>query len=136
MSNTVQGMADGGALKGSISDIDKKLEAFNGLATKARMKKFLVELNGTISKLKDQVRHTGNVSELKIRYREHLEKRATKASKPAAAKRAKTTHNGGDKGEETEDNMKDNMLSMLARQLISEPVELSRLILECLDMST
>ena len=67
-------MADDGAIKGSVSDIDKKLEAFNGLATKARMKKLLVELNGTISKFKDQVRHTGDVSELKIRYCEHLEK--------------------------------------------------------------
>jgi len=68
----VQTLAQDEALESSSDDFEEKLEAFNALGTKGNMKQFLVELNATIPRSKDQVRLTRNVPDLRSRYCEYL----------------------------------------------------------------
>jgi len=72
--NPIQRLAQDEALESSSDDFDEKLVAFNALATKGRIKQFLVELNATITRFKDQVRLTGSVPELRSRYCEYLKR--------------------------------------------------------------
>ncbi|KAI4697123.1 uncharacterized protein J4E84_000248 [Alternaria hordeiaustralica] len=115
-------MVNNEALERSGDDINRKLTGFNTLATKDDMKQFLVELNATIPRFKDQVRLTGSKPELKSRYREYLERSAElpvtntpttpSAGRPAAAppsaapkrvKRAKQAGEGREIGDKTSD---------------------------------
>ena len=68
----VQRLVQDEALESSSNDFEEKLKAFNALGTKGKMKQFLVELNVTIPRFKDQVRLTGNVPDLRSGYCEYL----------------------------------------------------------------
>ena len=70
----IQRLTQDEALERSGDDINKKLTGFDALTTKDKMKQFLVELNATIPRFKDQVRLTGSNPELKSRCREYLER--------------------------------------------------------------
>ncbi|KAB2104332.1 hypothetical protein AG0111_0g7559 [Alternaria gaisen] len=118
-------------------DREAKMTTFNAMK-KTDMKAFLVALNESIPSFRDKVRLTGNISDLKDRYRSYLfpetqsilAAQSKKTTKPPA-KRTKTSHDEGVEEDESDDN-KAATPSMLDQLLIPEPVHLSKSMIDCL----
>ncbi|KAI4711708.1 hypothetical protein J4E89_003150 [Alternaria sp. Ai002NY15] len=117
---------------------NKKLTDFNALAIKDKMKQFLVELNSTIPRFKDQ----GTADWEQTRAKEPVSRAPRNAKRPAAAsqlaaskrvKRAAQTADGGDSSEQAGDDPQATMPSMLSRLFVTDAVQVSTPILACLN---
>ncbi|KAI4643646.1 hypothetical protein J4E93_006658 [Alternaria ventricosa] len=146
-------MVNNEALERSGDGINEKLTGFNALATKDKMKRFLVELNATIPRFKDQ----GTADWEQTRAKEPVSRSAElfvtntpttpsakrpaaasqlAASQPAASKRVKRAAqaaDGGDSSEQAGDDPQATMPSMLSRLFVTDAVQLSTPILACLN---